>query len=249
MPEGLSPVEVGKEIGEHRKHTAEGHTDHDRHDRWLSIVEALLLSLVAVLAAYSGYAAAKWGTESSLTLASASAARTKANRADTEAIVVRTLDSASFNAWFTAFTAGNANAERLAEKRLRPGYRPAFRAWLATDPEHNPNAPAGPAYMPQYVIPQEATAKAHDAQADAAFARGSEAGETADRVHPGNRIPRDRAVPGGRQRALPDSPGAHRPDQRGRIVAGVRGDPVAEPSRTAVIARANSSRLSIPVSA
>ena len=181
MPEGLSPVEVGKEIGEHRKHTAEGHTEHDRHDRWLSIVEALLLSLVAVLAAYSGYAAAKWGTESSVTLASASAARTKANRADTEAIVVRTLDSASFNAWFTAFTAGNANAERLAEKRLRPGYRPAFRAWLATDPEHNPNAPAGPAYMPQYVIPQEATAKAHDAQADAAFARGSEAGETADR--------------------------------------------------------------------
>ena len=181
MPEGLSPVEVGKEIGEHRKHTAEGHTDHDRHDRWLSIVEALLLSLVAVLAAYSGYAAAKWGTESSLTLASASAARTKANRADAEAIVVRTLDSASFNAWFTAFTAGNANAERLAEKRLRPGYRPAFRAWLATDPEHNQNAPAGPAYMPQYVIPQVATAKAHDAQADAAFARGSEAGETADK--------------------------------------------------------------------
>ena len=181
MPEGLSPVEVGKEIGEHRKHTADGHTEHDRHDRWLSIVEALLLSLVAVLAAYSGYAAAKWGTESSLTLARASAARTKANRADAEAIVVRTLDSASFNAWFTAFTAGNANAERLAEKRLRPGYRPAFRAWLATDPEHNPNAPAGPAYMPQYVIPQEATAKAHDAQADAAFARGSEAGETADK--------------------------------------------------------------------
>ena len=35
------------------------------HDRWLSIPEAVLLSIVAVLAAYSGYAAAKWGTESS----------------------------------------------------------------------------------------------------------------------------------------------------------------------------------------
>jgi hypothetical protein len=178
VPEGLSPGEVGKEIAEHKKHTA---TDQDRHDRWLSIVEALLLSLVAVLAAYSGYAAAKWGTESSVTLASASAARTKANRADTEAIVTRTLDSASFNAWFTAFTAGNANAERLAEKRMRPGYRPAFNAWQATDPEHNPNAPPGPAYMPQYVIPQDATAKAFDAQADAAFDDGSEAGETADK--------------------------------------------------------------------
>ena len=180
MPEGLSPGEVGKEIAEHRKHTA-AHGDHDRHDRWLSIVEALLLSLVAVLAAYSGYAAAKWGTESSVTLARASAERTKANRADTEGIVTRTLDSASFNAWFTAFTAGNANAQRLAEKRMRPGYRPAFNAWQATDPAHNPNAPPGPAYMPQYVIPQEAASRAHDAQADKAFAEGSEAGATADK--------------------------------------------------------------------
>jgi hypothetical protein len=95
--------------------------------------------------------------------------------------VTRTLDSASFNAWFTAFTAGNANDERLAERRMRPGYRPAFKAWLATDPAHNPNAPPGPAYMPQYVVPQQAAAKAYDAQADAAFAQGSEAGATADK--------------------------------------------------------------------
>jgi hypothetical protein len=187
MPEGLSPAEVGKEIAEHKKLADEQkrHTQTDeeahRQDRWLSILEAILLSLVAVLAAYSGYAAAKWGTESSVTLAKASAERTKANRADIEGIVIRTLDSASFNAWFTAFTAGNANAERLAVKRLRPGYRPAFNAWLATDPAHNPNAPPGPAYMKQYVIPQEATATALDGKADAAFAEGASAGATADK--------------------------------------------------------------------
>ena len=129
----------------------------------------------------SGYAAAKWSTESSVTLAKASAERTKANRADTEGIVIRTLDSASFNTWFTAFVAGNAKDERLAARRMRPGYRPAFNAWLATDPAHNPNAPPGPAYMPQYVIPQEAAAKAFDARADAAFAEGAHAGSTADK--------------------------------------------------------------------
>jgi hypothetical protein len=180
VPESLSAAEVGKEIAEHRKHAAASHED-GHHDRWLSIVEALLLSLVAVLAAYSGYAAAKWGTESSVTLATASAERAKANRADVEAIVTRTLDSASFNAWFTAFTAGNAEAQRLAARRMRPGYRPAFNAWLATDPAHNRNAPAGPSYMPQYVIPQAAAAKAHDRLATAAFARGAEAGATADK--------------------------------------------------------------------
>ena len=154
---------------------------HTGHDRWLSILEAVLLSVVALLAAYSGYAAAKWGTESSVTLATASAERAKANRADIEGIVTRGLDSASFNAWFTAFTAGNAKAERLAERRMRPGYRPAFTAWLATDPENDPSAPPGPAYMPQYRIPQEAAAKAHDARATAAFVSGAKAGSTADK--------------------------------------------------------------------
>jgi hypothetical protein len=184
VPEGLSAAEVGKEIGEHReeaKPDAHGAHGTSQHDRLLSITEALLLSVVAVLAAFSGFAAAKWSTESSVTLAKASADRTKANRADLEALQLRTLDSVSFNAWFSAFVAGNTNAERLAEKRLRPGYRPAFKAWLATDPAHNPKAPPGPSYMPQYVIPQEVAANAYDAHADAAFKRGSEAGATGDK--------------------------------------------------------------------
>jgi hypothetical protein len=179
VAEGLSASEVGKEIGEHGKHAAHGEDD-DRRDRLLSVTEALLLSLVAVLAAYSGYAAAKWSTESSVSLAKASAARTRANRADLEGLQIRALDSVSFNAWFSAFIAGNANAERLAERRLRPGYRPAFYAWLATDPAHNLDAPPGPSYMPQYVIPQEAAASADDSQADTAFAKGTHAGATGD---------------------------------------------------------------------
>jgi hypothetical protein len=182
MPEGLSAAEVGKEIAEHREQAGVD-DDHERpkSDRWLSVLEAVLLSIVAVIAAYSGYAAAKWSTESSVSLATASAERTKANRDDAKAITTRTLDSASFNAWFAAFAVGNANAARLAVKRLRPGYRPAFNAWLATDPAHNPHAPPGPAYMPQYVIPQEGASQLHDNRADVAFARGEKAGSTSDK--------------------------------------------------------------------
>jgi hypothetical protein len=179
LPEGLSPAEVGKEIAEHKERTEAQEAEH--HDRWLSIIEALLLSMVAVLAAYSGYAAAKWGTESSVQLAKASSERNFATRLDTEAVVTRTLDSVSFNAWFSAFVSGNVKAERLAVKRLRPGYRPAFHAWLATDPAHNPNAPPGPLYMPNYVIPQTAESAVADRVANAAFAKGSDAGETSDK--------------------------------------------------------------------
>jgi hypothetical protein len=185
LPEGLSATEVGKEIAEHKELDAAAHggkkVETDEHDRWISIVEAVILSFVAVLAAYSGYAAAKWGTHSSLSLARASALRTQASRADLESIITRTQDSATFNAWFTAFVAGNVKAERLAQARLRPGYRVAFEAWLATDPAHNPNAPPGPAFMPQYVIPQEATANVDRAGADKATAEGQNAGATSDK--------------------------------------------------------------------
>lgn len=179
MPEGLSAAEVGKEIAEHKERSETEEAEH--RDRWLSVIEAVLLSMVAVLAAYSGYAAAKWGTESSVQLAKAASERNFATRLDTEAVVTRTLDSVSFNAWFSAFVSGNVKAERLAVKRMRPGFRPAFDAWLATDPAHNPNAPPGPAYMPNYVIPQAAGSAAADRAANVAFATGSDAGETSDK--------------------------------------------------------------------
>src|SRR6185437_14331115 len=79
--EGLSGDEVGKEIAAHRAHAAEHGPDRGR-SYWLTITEAVLLSVVAVVAAYSGYSAAQWNTHASVELATAAADRTKANRAD-----------------------------------------------------------------------------------------------------------------------------------------------------------------------
>jgi hypothetical protein len=179
MPEGLSAPEVGKEIGAHAKHGAQ-HASVGR-DRTLSIVEAVLLSIVALLAAWSGYSAAKWSTESRLTLAEASTARTKANRANLDALELRNLDSSAFGAWFAAYTAGNQEAMALAARRFRPSFRVAFDTWRATKPETNPNAPRGPTYMPQYRQPNLVRARALDESADEKFAEGAEAGETADK--------------------------------------------------------------------
>lgn len=177
MPEGLSAAEVGKEISEHREHAEHGRSRAD----WLSISEAVMLSLVAVLAAWSGYSAAKWGTEASVGLATASAMRTEANRALVTANQIRISDSVSFNAVVTAYTAGDPAEFRLATRRLRPGYRAAFTAWLATHPLKNPHAPPDPSYLPQYRIPQEAQGRALDAKAETFFKAGQAAGATGDR--------------------------------------------------------------------
>ena len=181
MAEGLSASEVGKEIAEHREHAEHAEDEHAKRDRWVSIVEAVMLSIVALVAAWSGYSAAKWSTHASLSLAKAATTRNKANLASVQALQIRTLDSVSFNAVATAYESHDARAFALTVKRLRPGFRPAFNAWLATHPLTNPNAPPGPSYMPQYVIPQEAQAKALNAQANALFAEGEAAAGTADK--------------------------------------------------------------------
>jgi hypothetical protein len=176
---GLSPGEVGKEIAEHRHRSSE-HGEATGQDRWVTIVEALLLAVVAVLAAWSGYASAKWGTESSLTLAKASATRAEANRAYIDALETRNFDSSTFNAWFTAYTASDEKAMALAEKRFRPEFDVAFQAWLATDPENNADAPKGPTYMPEYVIESRDKAAELDVGADELYKEGAKAGSNAD---------------------------------------------------------------------
>jgi hypothetical protein len=175
MPEGLAAPEVGKEIGHHARHSSR-----EQRDRILSIAEAVLLSLVALLAGWSGYAAAKWSTESRVALAEALNAQTQANRANLEALSLRNFDSSTFQAWFAAYTAENERAMAVAERRFRPEFRAAFDAWRATSPESNPQAPPGPTYMRQYRQPELARAARLDREADASFAEGVEAGERSD---------------------------------------------------------------------
>ena len=179
MGEGLSPTEVGKEIERHSKRGSS--QEDDRRDRTVTIAGAVLLSVVTLLAAWSGYAAAKFSTESRVALAGATTLRVQANRAESEAADLRNFDSSTFEAWFAAYTAGNRTAMRVAENRFRREFRVAFDAWRATNPETNPSAPPGPTFMPEYRQPGLATRRALDERANNAFNEGEESGATSDK--------------------------------------------------------------------
>jgi hypothetical protein len=182
MPEGLSPIEVGKKVHEHTKepHQPAASAGATRHSRAVQIGEALLLSLVTIAAAWSGYAAAKWGTESRFELAQAATLRNLATRADLDAQSTRNFDSSTFNAWFTAFTLDDPQKQAIAERRFRPEFKVAFDAWMATDPFRNPRGPPGPTYMPEYKLADQAKAEALDREAVAASAVGHRAGVVGD---------------------------------------------------------------------
>lgn len=178
MPEGLSAVEAGKELAEHAENEEE-EREH-RHNKAISIFEAGLLAFVAVLAAYSGWAAAKWSTESSLLLATANADRSQANAASLDAVNSMNFDLTTFNDWFTAYVAGDRSAMAIAVRRFSPNFHAAFEAWLATNPATNPAAPPGPTYMPEYHQPAKALAAKLNAQATADYSEGDKAGANSD---------------------------------------------------------------------
>jgi hypothetical protein len=146
----------------------------------VQIGEALLLSLVTIAAAWSGYAAAKWGTESRIELAQSATLRNLATRADLAALSTRNFDSSTFTAWFTAYTLNDPQKQAVAERRFRPEFRVAFDAWMATDPFHNPRAAPGPTYVPQYKLADQAKANALDREAEAAAAAGNHAAVVGD---------------------------------------------------------------------
>jgi hypothetical protein len=168
----MTPSEAAKEL-EHRRHAE--HAEHVEHGETrrevIAILEAVLLSVVTIVTAWAGYSAAKWGTESRLDLAHGSALRIEANR---------NFDASTFNAWFIAYTLGSPEKMAVAERRFRPEFRVAFDAWRATDPEHNPSAPPGPTFMPEYQQPQKDQANQLDRRADAATASGYRSATVAD---------------------------------------------------------------------
>jgi hypothetical protein len=174
---GLGPAETSKEIAEHARHAA---SHAGGRDQIITIIEAALLAVVALLAAWSGYSAAKWSTESRLTVAKAATTRNAANTTELAALDVRLGDSLAFNAWLGAHALGNPTATEIAIKRFRPELRVAFDAWLATDPDNNPDAPPGPQSMPEYRQPGLRRAQELKRDAESLYAEGSEQGTTGD---------------------------------------------------------------------
>jgi hypothetical protein len=186
MPEGLDPIETGKKLHEHgeAEQQAEEKGGHDgsggRHSRIVQICEAALLALVTITAAWAGYSASKWGTASRIDIARASTLGNLATRDDLTANTLRNFDASTFNAWFIAFTLNSPQKEAIAVRRFRPQFLVAFNAWMATNPLHNPHAPPGPTYMPQYQQPEQAQANALDSESAAKFQAGNEAALISD---------------------------------------------------------------------
>lgn len=149
-------------------------------EKRFEIVATALLALAALATAWSGYQASLWDGIQSSNYTQASAARTNAAQQLTEANQYRLGDLSVFESFIDASLSGDTELADFYRVRFRDEFEPAYEAWVALDPQANPDAPPSPLAMPEYQLAQEQEAIELTARAEAKFAAGEDANTYSD---------------------------------------------------------------------
>jgi hypothetical protein len=177
-------VVISKTVdGERSQRVGDDAEDKD-HRRWVSVVEVtevILLAVVALATAWSGYQASKWDGRQTHFYGLSQAQHFQANAASVFGSQELAANSAIFTAWLQARAENNLQLQSQYVARFTRDYKYAFDAWVATDPFTNPQAPAGPANMPQYNNPYLSQASRLNAEAAKTFDQGTSARDTSDK--------------------------------------------------------------------
>jgi hypothetical protein len=171
---GGSNIEIAHHLSEHQERSQSL-----RHEI-LEIAEAVVLAVVAVATAWSGYQAALWTGHQAELYGQASKLRIEGEGVATSANQERLYNASTTVEWLKAEAHGDKKLADLFERRFLPEFRPAFEAWKKTDPLSNPNAPAGPQLMAEYHSAKTEEAARLNVQATEAFEQGTRARQYSD---------------------------------------------------------------------
>jgi len=141
-----------------------------KHHDLIEIFATLLLALAAVATAWSGYQANRWNGEQVKAGSRTNALRIDAARAQGLSEAETQVDVATYIEWVKAYAAEDEVLQDFFEARFREDFRPAFDAWLATDPFEDPDAPLTPFKMEEY----QPASRTEAARLDAAAAASAE---------------------------------------------------------------------------
>lgn len=144
------------------------------------LIITIILALATVATAWSVYQAARWSGVQSTKYSEAGALRVESTRASNAAGQLTQIDIGMFTNWVNASATDNLDLADFNEERFRPEFRPAFEAWVATQPRKNPDAPPSPFAMPEYQVNQAEDAIRLEAEAAKTFKEGQAANQRSD---------------------------------------------------------------------
>lgn len=145
------------------------------------LMVVVLMSLTAVLTAWTGYQTAKWSGVATASYSRASALRIEATRLSSSADRQRQTDVALVIALIEAIADEDHERIDFLHDRLPTRLQVAVDAWEATDPRNDASAPKTPFDMPEYTISAEVEAAALLEEADEATAEAHRASDRIDR--------------------------------------------------------------------
>ena len=115
----------------------------------IEFVATVLLSVSAVLAAWSAFQGARWNSVTSARFTEAGAARTESAKDLSVAGSTRNGDLSTFGGYVLALTGGDEAGAAILYGEFRHEFRPLVDEWLASDPLSDPTVPSpfdNPAY-------------------------------------------------------------------------------------------------------
>lgn len=175
MPEsGGSNIELAQHLSEH------AHSSQSLGHEILEIAEAVVLALVAIATAWSGYQSALWTGHQEELYGQAGEIRVEAEATSTYANQERLYNAATTVEWIKAQAHGDKKLADIFERRFLPEFRPTFNAWKNTDPLNDPDAPAGPQLMGGYHSAMADQAVKMNGQANDLFKQGTRARHRSD---------------------------------------------------------------------
>jgi hypothetical protein len=143
--------------------------DEQRRD-WQEVLVTVLLVVAALGTSWSSYQATRWNGEQAAAASKTSAIRIDAARAQGLSETQSQIDVAVFIAWSEADRGGDAEVADYFEDRFREEFRPAFDAWIGTEPFTDPSAPQTPFAMEEYQLASRNEAAELDTAAEASAA-------------------------------------------------------------------------------
>jgi hypothetical protein len=134
----------------------------------MELAATVLLGLAALATAWSSYQASRWHGKQAEAQSLATAKRLESTRASGVANREGEVDVQLFIQWVDARGQDDTQLAAFYRTRFTDRFKPAFRAWIATDPFENANAPPSPFAMPEYRLAATSEAERLEAQAAAA---------------------------------------------------------------------------------
>ena len=151
-----------------------------RAHKAVTIGSTVLMGLIAIATAWSGFQATKWGGEMSNSYAAANVARSNSVLYSLTANQENLLDIQLFIEWLNALAGNQTQLSNFYLNRMRLEARPAMEAWLKADPINNPDAPSSPFVMPEYVLQNREKAIAFEEKAVSLSEHALQANQTGD---------------------------------------------------------------------